>query len=48
MPILFLGLQPPEHGAYIHRTNILTGARLQAGMKAFAHYLMELAKMGKR
>ena len=47
VPILFLGLSLPEHG-YHAPNEYFDWGQASGGMKAFAHYFMELAKMGKR
>ncbi len=45
-PILFLGLSLPEHG-YHAPNEYFDWGQASGGMKAFAHYFEELAKMGK-
>ncbi|MBA2487278.1 MAG: M20/M25/M40 family metallo-hydrolase [Nitrospira sp.] len=47
VPILFLGLSLPEHG-YHAPNEYFDWGQASGGMKAFVHYLGELAKMGKR
>jgi len=47
VPILFLGLSLPEHG-YHAPNEYFDWGQASHGMKAFAHYFAELAKMGKR
>jgi len=47
VPILFMGLSLPEHG-YHAPNEYFDWGQASGGMKAFAHYLEELAKMGKR
>lgn len=47
VPILFLGLSLPEHG-YHAPNEYFDWGQASGGMKAFAHYFAELAKMGKR
>lgn len=47
VPILFLGLSLPEHG-YHAPNEYFDWGQASGGMKAFAHYFSELAKMGKR
>jgi len=46
-PVLFLGLSLPEHG-YHAPNEYFDWGQASGGMKAFAHYFAELAKMGKR
>ena len=46
VPILFLGLSLPEHG-YHAPNEYFDWGQASGGMKAFAHYFSELAKMGK-
>ncbi len=46
-PILFMGLSLPEHG-YHAPNEYYDWGQASGGMKAFAHYFSELAKMGKR
>lgn len=46
VPILFIGLSLPEHG-YHAPNEYYDWGQASGGMKAFAHYLEELAKMGK-
>ncbi len=46
VPILFLGLSLPEHG-YHAPNEYFDWGQASGGMKAFAHYFEELAKMGK-
>lgn len=46
VPILFLGLSLPEHG-YHAPNEYFDWGQASGGMKAFAHYFAELAKMGK-
>jgi acetylornithine deacetylase/succinyl-diaminopimelate desuccinylase-like protein len=46
VPILFMGLSLPEHGYHAPNEYYDWGQAL-GGMKAFAHYFKELAKMGK-
>jgi acetylornithine deacetylase/succinyl-diaminopimelate desuccinylase-like protein len=45
-PILFLGLSLPEHG-YHAPNEYFDWGQASGGMKAFAHYFAELARMGK-
>ncbi len=45
-PILFMGLSLPEHG-YHAPNEYFDWGQASSGMKAFAHYFEELAKMGK-
>lgn len=45
-PILFMGLSLPEHG-YHAPNEYFDWGQASGGMKAFAHYFSELAKMGK-
>ncbi len=45
-PILFMGLSLPEHG-YHAPNEYFDWGQASSGMKAFAHYFAELAKMGK-
>lgn len=47
VPILFLGLSLPEHG-YHAPNEYFDWGQAHGGMKAFAHYFAELAKMEKR
>ena len=47
VPILFLGLSLPEHG-YHAPNEYFDWGQASGGMKAFAYYFAELAKMGKR
>jgi acetylornithine deacetylase/succinyl-diaminopimelate desuccinylase-like protein len=47
VPILFLGLSLPEHG-YHAPNEYFDWGQASGGMKAFAHYFSELAKMEKR
>jgi acetylornithine deacetylase/succinyl-diaminopimelate desuccinylase-like protein len=47
VPILFLGLSLPEHG-YHAPNEYFDWGQASGGMKAFAHYFAELAKMGTR
>ncbi len=47
VPILFMGLSLPEHG-YHAPNEYFDWGQASGGMKAFAHYFAELAKMGKR
>lgn len=46
VPILFLGLSLPEHG-YHAPNEYFDWGQASGGMKAFAHYFAELAKMGR-
>jgi len=46
VPILFLGLSLPEHG-YHAPNEYFDWGQASGGMKAFAHYFSELARMGK-
>ncbi|NGZ10062.1 MAG: M20/M25/M40 family metallo-hydrolase [Nitrospira sp. LK70] len=46
VPILFIGLSLPEHGYHAPNEYYDWGQAL-GGMKTFAHYFLELAKMGK-
>jgi len=46
VPILFLGLSLPEHG-YHAPNEYFDWGQASGGMKAFAHYFAEVAKMGK-
>lgn len=46
VPILFMGLSLPEHG-YHAPNEYFDWGQASSGMKAFAHYFEELAKMGK-
>jgi acetylornithine deacetylase/succinyl-diaminopimelate desuccinylase-like protein len=46
VPILFMGLSLPEHG-YHAPNEYFDWGQASGGMKAFAHYFSELAKMGK-
>jgi acetylornithine deacetylase/succinyl-diaminopimelate desuccinylase-like protein len=45
-PILFMGLSLPEHG-YHAPNEYFDWGQASGGMKVFAHYFSELAKMGK-
>jgi acetylornithine deacetylase/succinyl-diaminopimelate desuccinylase-like protein len=47
VPILFMGLSLPEHG-YHAPNEYFDWGQASGGMKAFAHYFSELAKMEKR
>jgi len=47
VPILFLGLSLPEHG-YHAPNEYFDWGQASGGMKAFAHYFSELAKMDSR
>ena len=47
VPILFVGLSLPEHG-YHAPNEYFDWGQASGGMKAFAHYFAELAKMEKR
>ncbi len=47
VPILFMGLSLPEHG-YHAPNEYFDWGQASGGMKAFAHYFAELAKMEKR
>jgi acetylornithine deacetylase/succinyl-diaminopimelate desuccinylase-like protein len=47
VPILFMGLSLPEHG-YHAPNEYFDWGQASGGMKAFAHYFAELAKMGKK
>ncbi|MDR4478504.1 MAG: M20/M25/M40 family metallo-hydrolase [Nitrospira sp.] len=47
VPILFMGLSLPEHG-YHAPNEYFDWGQAAGGMKAFVHYLEELANMGKR
>lgn len=47
VPILFMGLSLPEHG-YHAPNEYFDWGQAASGIKAFAHYFSELAKMGKR
>ena len=47
VPILFLGLSLPEHG-YHAPNEYFDWGQASGGMKAFAQYFGELAKMGKK
>lgn len=47
VPILFMGLSLPEHG-YHAPNEYFDWGQASGGMKAFAHYFEELARMGKR
>ncbi len=47
VPILFMGLSLPEHG-YHAPNEYFDWGQASGGMKAFAHYFAEVAKMGKR
>jgi acetylornithine deacetylase/succinyl-diaminopimelate desuccinylase-like protein len=44
-PIIFLGLSLPEHG-YHAPNEFFDWGQASGGMRAFAHYFAELAKMG--
>jgi acetylornithine deacetylase/succinyl-diaminopimelate desuccinylase-like protein len=46
VPILFMGLSLPEHG-YHAPNEYFDWGQAAGGMRAFAHYFAELAKMGK-
>jgi acetylornithine deacetylase/succinyl-diaminopimelate desuccinylase-like protein len=46
VPILFMGLSLPEHG-YHAPNECFDWGQASGGMKAFAHYFAEVAKMGK-
>jgi acetylornithine deacetylase/succinyl-diaminopimelate desuccinylase-like protein len=46
VPILFLGLSLPEHG-YHAPNEYFDWGQASGGMRAFAHYFEELARMGK-
>ena len=46
VPILFMGLSLPEHG-YHAPNEYFDWGQASGGMKAFAHYFAELAKMGQ-
>jgi hypothetical protein len=46
VPILFLGLSLPEHG-YHAPNEYFDWGQASGGMKAFAHYFSELAKMDR-
>lgn len=46
VPILFMGLSLPEHG-YHAPNEYFDWGQASGGMKAFAHYFAELAKMGR-
>ncbi len=46
VPILFIGLSLPEHG-YHAPNEYYDWGQAAGGMKTFAHYFSELAKMGK-
>jgi acetylornithine deacetylase/succinyl-diaminopimelate desuccinylase-like protein len=46
VPILFMGLSLPEHG-YHAPNEYFDWGQASGGMKAFAHYFAELAKMSK-
>ncbi len=46
VPILFMGLSLPEHG-YHAPNEYFDWGQASGGMKAFAHYFEELAKMGR-
>jgi acetylornithine deacetylase/succinyl-diaminopimelate desuccinylase-like protein len=46
VPILFMGLSLPEHG-YHAPNEYFDWGQASGGMKAFAHYFAEVAKMGK-
>ncbi len=46
VPILFMGLSLPEHG-YHAPNEYYDWGQASGGMKAFAHYFKELAKIGK-
>jgi acetylornithine deacetylase/succinyl-diaminopimelate desuccinylase-like protein len=47
VPILFMGLSLPEHG-YHAPNEYFDWGQASGGMKAFAHYFAELARMEKR
>jgi acetylornithine deacetylase/succinyl-diaminopimelate desuccinylase-like protein len=47
VPILFLGLSLPEHG-YHAPNEYYDWGQASGGMKAFAHYFSELARMGRQ
>jgi acetylornithine deacetylase/succinyl-diaminopimelate desuccinylase-like protein len=47
VPILFLGLSLPEHG-YHAPNEYFDWGQASGGMKAFAHYFEQLAKMNER
>ena len=47
VPILFMGLSLPEHG-YHAPNEYFDWGQASGGMKAFAQYFSELAKMGKK
>ena len=47
VPILFMGLSLPEHG-YHAPNEYFDWGQASGGMKAFAHYFAEVAKMEKR
>ncbi len=47
VPILFMGLSLPEHG-YHAPNEYFDWGQASGGMKAFAHYFEELAKMGTK
>jgi len=47
VPILFMGLSLPEHG-YHAPNEYFDWGQASGGMRAFAHYFEELAKMEKR
>ena len=47
VPILFMGLSLPEHG-YHAPNEYFDWGQASGGMKAFAHYFAELAKLPKR
>lgn len=46
-PILFMGLSLPEHG-YHAPNEYFDWGQASSGMKAFAHYFEQLAKMGRQ
>ena len=46
-PILFMGLSLPEHG-YHAPNEFFDWGQAASGMRAFAHYFAELARMGKQ
>ncbi|MDF0673991.1 MAG: M20/M25/M40 family metallo-hydrolase [Nitrospira sp.] len=46
VPILFIGLSLPEHG-YHAPNEYYDWGQASGGMKTFAHYFLEIAKMGK-
>lgn len=47
VPILFLGLSLPEHG-YHAPNEYFDWGQASGGMKAFAHYFEEVARMGRK